>query len=81
MGVRDAAYLRWRFAMRPDQAYRFVQLRRPWQRLPCGVVVLGPTGRNVAAGMSGGVPKASDLKEEQVLHLDWWLMAGDTDFL
>ena len=39
----------------------------------------GVTQRSLAAVL--GVPKASDLKEEQVLHLDWWLMAGDTDFL
>lgn len=135
MGVRDAAYLRWRFARRPDHAYRFVQLRRPWKRLPCGVVVLGPAAaapnylqwldwvgplallpmactlarleaaRSGSAGLTTwaspavarrladtgvtqrslaavlGVPKASDLTEEQVQHLDWWLMAGDTDFL
>lgn len=41
MGVRDATYLRWRFARRPDQGYRFVQLRRPWLRRPSGVAVLG----------------------------------------
>jgi len=135
MGVRDAAYLRWRYASRPDQTYHFMQLRRPWQRQPSGVVVLGQAlaapnflqwldwvgplallpaactlGRLEAAhlGSAGlttwaspavalrlaetgvtqrslaavlGVPKASDLAEEQVQNLDWWLMAGDTDFL
>lgn len=135
MGVRDAAYLRWRFARRPDHSYRFVQLRRPWQRAPSGLVVLGPvveapgylqwldwvgpiellptacrlarleaaregssglttwaspavahhlagtgvTQRSLAAVL--GVPKASDLTQEQVQQLNWWLMAGDTDFL
>lgn len=40
IGVRDAAYLRWRFGRRPDQAYDFVQVRRPWRRQPDGVAVL-----------------------------------------
>lgn len=32
LGVRDGAYLRWRFVQRPDMEYAFLALRRwPWQ--------------------------------------------------
>lgn len=49
LGQRDAAYLRWRYAYRPDAVgtavktparYRFFALRRPWSNLPSGIAVL-----------------------------------------
>lgn len=40
LGERHAAYVRWRFVMRPEQSSVFLQLRRPWQRKPAGVAVL-----------------------------------------
>ena len=39
-GVRDAAYLRWRFVERPDRRYQFWALRRPWSRQATGLLVL-----------------------------------------
>lgn len=39
-GVRDANYWRWRFVQRPDKKYRFLGLRRPWQRRWQGIAVL-----------------------------------------
>lgn len=40
LGERDAAYVRWRFAQRPDKRYQLFTLRRPWLRRPQGIAVL-----------------------------------------
>lgn len=40
LGVRDAAYLRWRYAARPARSYLLFALRRAWSRTPVGIVVL-----------------------------------------
>ncbi|WP_295852300.1 GNAT family N-acetyltransferase [uncultured Xylophilus sp.] len=39
LGERSPAYLRWRFCDRPDKAYRFFALRRPWSRTVRGIAV------------------------------------------
>lgn len=42
VGARDADYLLWRFARRPDKQYRFFTLHRRWhwQTRPLGILVL-----------------------------------------
>jgi hypothetical protein len=40
VGVRDAAWLRYRYLQRPGLSYRLLYLRRGWTRRPVGVVVL-----------------------------------------
>lgn len=40
VGERDAAYVRWRYVLRPAHDHVFLQLRRPWQRRPVGIAVL-----------------------------------------
>ena len=39
----------------------------------------GITQRELCAKI--GIPRASDLKPEEVSGLRWWFMGGDTDFL
>jgi len=42
LGVRNAAYVRWRFVDRPDQKPVFWVFRRPWRVAPMGMAVLSP---------------------------------------
>ena len=39
-GVRDHAHVLWRYLKRPDQAYRFAAIKRPWRRSWLGIVVM-----------------------------------------
>lgn len=40
VGIRDAAWLRYRYLQRPGLTYQLLYLRRGWTRRPVGVVVL-----------------------------------------
>lgn len=40
LGIRDAAYLRWRYLHRPDRNYQWVCVRRAWSTRPLGVAVV-----------------------------------------
>lgn len=42
LGVRDAAYLRWRYLTHPEKRYQIFVVESRWRRSPVGLAVLAP---------------------------------------